>query len=128
MKHQLFLGSVLVPVLVSSLAASQEYKVPRIKHYQDGTKGSKNTLPLGKVPNSKSPQSNLRQLEQQSAKTPAAPRAKRNPVRSSMLRPEKEKPTPPINFSGPTTPKVTGMTSRGNNPYKGRLRQKGSRH
>jgi len=67
----------------------------------------------------------LRNIEHQTAKssvTASAP--KTTPGTASTLKPVKDKPNPPINFSGNTAHKSAGPTNQSANPYKGRLRQK----
>jgi hypothetical protein len=78
----------------------------------------------GSAANSK----DLQTLEHQTAKSSAPPRsaAKRTPGTGSALKPVKDRPNPPINFSGTGGGKSAGTTSQGSNPYKGRLKQKHS--
>jgi hypothetical protein len=65
----------------------------------------------------------LRNIEHQTAKSStSAP--KRTSGTASTLKPVKDKPSPPINFSGNTAHKSAGPTNQGANPYQGRLKQK----
>ncbi len=67
----------------------------------------------------------LQTLERQTAHTakPAGSAGKR--TAGPALKPVKDKPNPPINFSG-TSAKSPGLTNQSSNPYRGRLRQKHS--
>lgn len=67
----------------------------------------------------------LRNIEHQTAKSSATTSApKRTPGTASTLKPVKDKPNPPINFSGNAAHKSAGATNQSANPYKGRLKQK----
>jgi len=124
MRHLLVLGLALAVLTQTGVAQDRQ---PRVKHFQDGTKSAKSAV-VGKAPASTTADANLHRLEQQQSKS-SAPRVKRTPVKGSSLKPEREKPTPPINFSGASN-RVKGpaTTNQGTNPYRARLRQKGSHH
>lgn len=70
----------------------------------------------------------LRHLEQESAKGPASRGAATRKQAHPVLKPEKEEKTPPIRFSAAGGGGHAGTNKQGANPYKGRLRQKGSHH
>jgi hypothetical protein len=123
MRHWLILGFVLA-VLTATCSAQASPK-PRVKHSQADRTHSAKSVVVGKTPPS-STQADLRRLEQQSAKVSAPPRAKRTRGTAALLKTEKQKPTPPIRAGNGA--KGPGTINQGNNPYKGRLRQKGSRH
>jgi len=90
----------------------------------------KSSVPIDKTAKSASASStanakDLQTLEHQTAKTAAPPRAAgaKTPAKAPALKPVKDKPNPPINFSG-NSAKSPGTTTQSSNPYKGRLRQK----
>jgi len=123
MRHWLILGFVLA--VVTATCSAQANPRPRVKHSQAGRTHSAKSVVAGKSPSSSS-SAELQRLEQQSAKVSAPPKVKRTPG-TAGLKAEKQKPTPPIRFSG-NGAKGPGTTNQGTNPYKGRLRQKGAHH
>ena len=125
MSHLPILGFALA--VLTATGAAQDTQ-PHVKHFHDRTKSTQ-SLGTGKTPASTTPEANLRRLEQQATKLSAPPRVKRTPARASALKTEKEKPTPPIRVSGPShATKGLGTNKQSTNPYRGRLRQKGSQH
>jgi hypothetical protein len=125
MRHWLILGFVLA--VLTATCSAQTSATPRVKRSQADRKHSAKSVVVGKTPPPSSSQADLRRLEQQSAKVSASPRVKRTP--GALLKTEKQKPAPPIRVSGAGNgAKGPGTTNQGKNPYKGRLRQKGSRH
>lgn len=125
MRHLLILGFALA--VLTPICSAQGSQMPRTKRsYADRTKSAKSGVVLPKTSNSSSNEANLRRLEQQSTKVAASPRAKRTPGTAGLVK-SQEKRTPPIRVSG-SGAKGAGMTNQGKNPYKGRLRQKGSGH
>ena len=124
MRHLLILGFALA-VLTATCVGQTTSRAKR--SHADRTSSPKSTAVVGKTPPSSS-EANLRHLEQQSAKVPASPRAKRTPATGAALKPGREKPTSSIRVSGSGGAKSPGTTNQGKNPYKGRLRQKGSHH
>lgn len=125
MRHLLILGFALA--VLTATCSAQASPTPRAKRSHADRTNSAKSVVVGKTPPSSS-QADLRRLEQQSAKVSAPPRAKRTPGTAALLKTEKQKPTPPIHFSGAGNGATgPGTTSQGKNPYKGRLRQK-SRH
>ena len=69
----------------------------------------------------------LQSVERQSAKSAAAPRSTGPGTgRGPALKPARNQHNPPINFGGTGGGKSARSTNRGSNPYKGRLKQKGS--
>ena len=123
MRHFVILGFSLAVLTAVSAAQSKQTQA---KHLHDGTKSAKSVV-VAKAPPSTGAAANLRRLEQQSTKMSAPQRVKR-PVGSAALpKAEKEKRTPAIRASGASA-KGPGTTNQGANPYRGRLRQKGSHH
>jgi len=66
---------------------------------------------------------NLQRIERE--RSPRA--ASHSATKAAVIKPEKETPTPKINFNGSGAQK-TGLTAQGPNPYKGRLKGKGTRN
>ncbi len=67
----------------------------------------------------------LQTLEHQGGRVAAAtsrPSGTTKPAKASALKPVKDKPTPPINFTGTNINKT--RPSQGSDPFKGRVRQK----
>ena len=125
MRHFLILGFSLA---VLTAASAAQDKQPQVKHFHDGTKSAKSVV-VAKTPTSTGAAANLRRLEQQSTKLSAPQRVKRPAGAAASLKTEREKRTPPIRISGPSIgAKGPGTTNQGTNPYRGRLRQKGSHH
>ncbi len=90
------------------------------------------SAPIGKTtasPTASTPASKeLQNVERQSAKPlasarSAGPRTGKGPAPKTA----RNKPNPPINFGGTGGGKGARSTNRGSDPYKGRLKQKGSR-
>ncbi|MGB6383733.1 MAG: hypothetical protein WBE52_13245 [Terriglobales bacterium] len=92
-------------------------------------KAPRKIVPISKAAGSTTASSanakDLQTLERQTAHTakPAGSASKR--AAGPALKPVKDKPNPPINFSG-TSAKSPGLTNQSSNPYRGRLRQKHS--
>ena len=118
MRRLLIVGFSLA--VLTATCAAQDKQHP-IKHYQDKSKSEK-SVAIGKTPSSQTPEANLRRLEQQSTKV-SAPKAKRTPGSAGLVKTNKERPNPPINFSGGSGGKGSGTTAQGKNPYHGRLRK-----
>ena len=124
MRQLLMLGFALA--VLTATCSAQGSQTPRIKHSQVDRPQSAKSVVVAKTPPS-SAEADLRRLEQQMTKQPAPQRVKRAPATAPLLKAEKEKPTPPIRFSGAGNgAKGRGPTTQGTNPYRGRLRQKGS--
>ena len=124
MKRLLTLGFALA--VLTAICSAQGTQTPRIKHSQVDRPKSAKSVVVAKTPPS-SAEANLRRLEQQMTKLPAPQRAKRAPGTAPLLKADREKPTPPIRFSGAGNgAKGPSTTKQGTNPYRGRLRQKGS--
>jgi hypothetical protein len=92
-------------------------------------KAPRKIAPIGKAAGSTTASSanakDLQTLERESAHTakPAGSASKK--TTGAAFKPVKDKPNPPINFSG-TSAKSPGLTNQSSNPYRGRLRQKHS--
>jgi hypothetical protein len=114
------------------LAASASFA--QVKH--SGVEGKRpvRVTPLPRTVNpSAQTAKDLRRIEAEAAKTTAGPQTpgpKRTSGAAAVFKPEKSRPVPPINASTPggmgTNMKGVGMTKQNKNPYRGRLRQKGS--
>jgi len=135
MRFSLAVAVVVVSLGVSGLA--QQNKPFKVKH-SPPEKTPKSSVPIGKTAgpaaSSSANAKDLQTLERQTAKTsaPARSAAKKTPAKapakSSALKPVKDKPNPPINFSGASGGKTRGTNAaQSSNPYRGRLRQKHSR-
>jgi hypothetical protein len=125
MRQLLIVGFALAVLTAACLAQSSQ--TPRVKHsHPDRTNSAKIVVPAKTLPSSS--EVTLRHLEQQAAKASALPKVKPTPRTAALLKTQKEKPAPPISFSGAGGAKGPGTTNQGTNPYRGRLRQKGARH
>jgi hypothetical protein len=133
MKGSLMLGIVLG--LATSVAFAQKPQTYRPKKSTnlESRKPAKAT-PMMKTPNATSDAAkDLRHIEEQSARGTNVKTVgtKAKGGSAGVFKPEKEKPTPPITSNVPggmgTNTKGLGATNQGKNPYKGRLRQKGSK-
>lgn len=120
--------------LATSTSLAQQPQTFRVKPSHVERKKPAKVVPLTKTPNAATDAAkDLRRIEKETGKTsasvtPAGP--KHAPGSANAFKPEKSKPVPPINASGSggmgTNMKGMGTTNQGKNPYKGRLRQKGS--
>jgi len=129
MRFSLAVAVVVVGMSVIGLAQqSGTFKVKKTPP----EKAPKSTVPIGKTPkvasSSTASTKELQAIERQTAKTTAPHRAAttKTPAKASTLKPVKDKPNPPINFSGTSGGKGARTSNQGSNPYKGRLRQKHS--
>ncbi|MFZ0799383.1 MAG: hypothetical protein WCA13_14515 [Terriglobales bacterium] len=119
---------VLLGISVSGLAQQPDtFKVKR----SPPEKAAKPIMPpTGKTRSATAAGANakdLQNIENQTKKISASKAAgTRASGKASALKPVKDKPNPPINFSGTSGAKRPGTTNQGSNPYKGRLRQKHS--
>lgn len=133
MRISLILSLGLAALTVAS-SAQENHHAYKVKPSHLNAKKSATSVPIPKtLTPSRSTSADLRRMEQETAKASATTRVARpnqNAARASLLKTEKQKPTPPINFSGAGGGAVNraGMTTQGKNPYKGRLRQKGTHH
>ena len=93
------------------------------------TKATK-SAPIGKTAASPtastSASKELQSVERQSAKPLPSARSAAPGTKGPALKPARNQHNPPINFGGPGGGKGARSTNRGSNPYKGRLKQKGS--
>jgi hypothetical protein len=119
------ISGFIVAVLIACCAAQDTQ--PRVKPYHDRAKPAKSAVVVGKTPPSSTQEANLRRLEQQGAKL-SAQGVRRTAVKASPVKVERERPTPQIRVGSNTSAKGSGSTNQGTNPYRGRLRQKGSHH
>jgi hypothetical protein len=120
--------------LAASTAFAQKTQTYRPKKSANiqGKKPAK-AAPMVKTPGATSNASkDLLRIEQQSVKAPAGvkPVGPKGAGSASAFKPAKSRPTPPITAGVPggmgTSTKGMGTATQGKNPYKGRLRQKGT--
>ena len=127
MRFSLAVVVVLVGISVSGLA--QQDNTFKVKHSVP-EKASKPSVPMGKTagPTSASAANakNLQAIEHQTAKT-TAPSGSAGKKTAPALKPVKDKPNPPINFSATGGGKSAGTTNHGSNSHSGRVRQKHTR-
>jgi len=131
MRFLLAVVVVLVGISVSGLA--QQNNTFKAKHPAP-EKAPKASVPMGKTAGpataSAANAKNLQAVEHETAKTTATSGIAGRPSGSAgkktapALKPVKEKPNPPINFSGTGGGKSAGTTNPGSNSHKGRVRQK----
>ncbi len=130
MRFSLAVAVVMVGISLSGLAQQNGNGTFRVKPSPPEKKAKPITLPTGKTaPAATSSTANakdLQTIENQTKKTAGPSRAAgpKTPGKSAALKPVKDKPNPPINFSGTSGSKTPGTTNQASNPYKGRLRQK----
>jgi len=128
MKFSLAIAVVLAGLGASGLAQQQKMFV-HIKPAEDSKAEKRAPLPLPKTSavsgGSSSNAKDLNALEHQTKVTTST----RQPgvKRASAVKLPKEQRTPPINFGGAVA-KSSGGNAQPANPYKGRLKQKGSHH
>lgn len=110
---------------------TQTYRPKKSTHMEG--KSSAKATPMVKMPSATSDASkDLRRIEQQSTRTPGGlkPVGPKGAGTAPAFKPVKSKPAPPINASVPggmgTNTKGAGTATQGKNPYRGRLRQKGT--
>jgi hypothetical protein len=130
MRYRFMLAAAIVGVGLSGAAQqpakplkvkpSSEFKV---KDQSNEGKHAGSSAPVVRARGSASPR-DLQGIERESAKGSASRSSKRVPA--ALLKPEKDRPNPKIDFKGSSGVKNAGLTNKGSNPYKGRLKQKGS--
>ena len=119
--------SLAVPVMVVGLSLSGLAQQTNFKVKSTHEKPAKSSVPLptGKTASTSTPSSSnarsLQSIERESAKTPAHTTGTK---KSAAIKPVKDKPQPPINFTGNGGGKNAGMATQSSNPYKGRLKKK----
>jgi hypothetical protein len=129
MRSWLAIGTLLVGINASGLA--QQNGTFKVKPTPP-EKPAKQSAPIGKTGSATSASAAnakaLKNTENLSGKGLGA--AKTPAQKPATLKPVKDKPNPPINFSGASGGKGTGAAHQGSDPYRGRLRQKhaGSSH
>ena len=126
MRFSLAVAVVVAGVTVSGLA-QQSDNAFKVKRSPPEKAAKPIATPVGKMPHSATSSSanskDLQTLENQNKKM-AASRPAGTKGKAAALKPVKDKPNPPINFTGTGGSKTSGMNNQGPNPYKGRLRQK----
>ena len=128
MRFSLVLVLTLAGLTISA-AAAEKYQKPKAKPLHGAEKQAKSQPRSVKAPPSHaSTAQELRRVEQSSAKVLASRKANSDkPARTGpVLKAQKQEANPPIRFSA-----AGGRGSKnkqGANPYKGRLRHKGSHH
>jgi hypothetical protein len=124
LKFSLAIAVVLLGLSVVGSAQQTDFRVKK----QPPEKAPRKVVPVGKTPGTATASGenakDLQNLEHQTAHVtkPTGSATKRT---GPALKPIKDKPNPPINFTG-TNAKSPGMTTQSSNPYRGRLRQKHS--
>jgi len=123
MRFLLIIGALLLSMSASGVAQEPPFKV---KPSSTDAKTEHKSAPPEKSPaGSTAAARDLKSIERQSARPlPAAPRQAPVKKRPVALKPENNKPNPPINFKKGQA-SASGV-KLGSNPYKGRLKQKGS--
>jgi len=124
--------SFVVAVVVAGISVSgwaQKSDTFKVKPTQE--KPAKSSAPVGKTTPVVTPAAAnakaLQNAEHQGVKGGVSSRsAGRNAA--PALKPIKDKPNPPINFNSAGSGKSAGVNTASANPYKGRLKQKGSGH
>jgi hypothetical protein len=118
----------LILASLTLAASAQEHKTPKAKPYNSASKEkqSKGVAADKKVTPATTNSQELRRLERETAKASASNKDAKQRTRSArVVKAQNEKSNPPIHFSSATG--TQGSTNnQGKNPYKGRLRQKGS--
>jgi hypothetical protein len=126
-KKEVKLGSVLMLLLVVCTASGrgQQSTTFKVKHSSTSEKASPKAPVMtpktkGSETASAANSKDLQSIEHEKPQAPARAGANKTPA----LKPVKDKPNPPINFSGAGGTKSAGMTRQNANPYAGRLKQK----
>ena len=113
-------------------ATAEKHRRPKAKpSYSEENKGNKGGARAIKEPAARSSSAQeLRRVEQSGARASASRKAesgKAARTSAAALKGQKGKENPPIHFASPGG-SAKGSKSKGGDPYKGRLRHKGSRH
>jgi len=120
----------LVVAALSGTAAPQEYRKLKVKpSHANAEKEKKGGEPV-KMGTSKAPASQeLLRVEKESSRTAVAQKAaaRRQARVTPAMKPQKEPKNPTIHFSSTAGGGRGGANKKNSNPYKGRVRQKGSR-
>lgn len=131
MRFSLVVAVVLVGISVSGLAQQNNTLNKKAKHSAPA-KAPKKSAPMVTTASPETASGanakQLQSLERQSVKGSASRSAqKRTPGTSAGFKPVKDRPNAPINFGQTGGGKNAGTLNQGANPYKARLKQKGSR-
>jgi len=123
-----WLSLILALAWVTIPATAQKPQKPKAKPTHSEEKESKGSAKTVKPPtNRNSSSQELRKIEQSSAKTPGARKGDSSKAPRPVVKAEKQERNPSIQFSsGGGGGK--GSKGKGSDPYKGRLRHKGSHH
>jgi hypothetical protein len=116
---------LLLLAMVAASGVAQQSTTFKVKHSSTTEKAPPKahaTLAKTKGPETASAANSkdLQSIEHEKVASPARSGANKTPA----LKPVKDKPNPPINFSGTGGTKTAGMTRQNANPYAGRLKQK----
>jgi hypothetical protein len=129
MRFSLAVAVVLAGMSVSGWAQQNNTFKVKPAHPE---KAAKPSAPIGKAGGTATAASanakELQTAEHQSARGPASSRSAGNAGKKTTpaLKPVKDKPNPPINFNGSGGAKTAGLANQSSNPYRGRLKQKGT--
>jgi hypothetical protein len=120
-------------ILSLGLALAVPASFAQVKHSETNVRKPARVAPLPKTPNpSAETARDLRRIEMEATKTGASSKTLKSKASGApaTYRPEKSKRVPPINASTTggmgTNKKALTTTNQGKNPYRGRLRQKGT--
>jgi len=112
-------------------AAAQKHQKPKAKpsYSEEKQKGKSGARAVKEPATHASAAQDLRRVEQSSAKTSASRKAESGKAARTnpALKGQKKEANPPIHFGSSGT-SGKGSKSKGGDPYKGRLRHKGSHH
>jgi hypothetical protein len=126
-KQKQLLAVAVVLLGFCVVGSAQQTDTFRVKK-QPPEKTPAKIVPVGKAPGSTTASGanakDLQNLEHQTAHV-TKPTGSATKKTGPALKPVKDKPNPPINFTG-TSAKNPGLTTQSSNPYRGRLKQKHS--
>lgn len=127
MRFSLLLVLLWAGLSMTSFAQTHQHKPKAKPHHDREFKQQKSVVPLkGAAKADSSASQQLRKIEQEGAKSQGAKKGQAEKLKPVKL--PHEKPNAPIRVSGGAKGDHGSMATQGANPYKGRLRQKGSHH
>jgi hypothetical protein len=119
------LAAALLPVVLSVIGMAQQTTTFKVKHSTVEKAPKKEPIVLGKT---KGPETasaaNSKDLQTIEREKVTASSSRSAVNKTPALKSVKDKPNPPINFTGTGGTKSAGLNRQNANPYAGRLKQK----
>jgi hypothetical protein len=124
MRYSVILAVAMAGLAITASAQKMQKTKPSHNSEKESKKGSH--VAIKDAPNKSTATQELRRVEQSGSKVSGSRHETAKATRTTAVKGEKKEANPPIHFGSSGSGK--GGKSKAGDPYKGRLRHKGSRH